>query len=139
MRPLIRQLWELQVHIDYRPGGVSMTNYNFAKLELDRRMNAERALFLLSKISPVELARLGIPPDDGHPNALHRQVSALDEKINELHAAHDRLTQHYKGPPIDACTENASERQYIRAMREGGASPRFVNDGFSDYVRRVRK
>jgi hypothetical protein len=134
VRPLIRQLWELGVQIDYRPGGVSMTNREFAKLERDRRMNAERALYLLAKISPEELQRLDIPADDGSLRALSEQIAALDRKIDELHRSHARITQHV--PPLGLDPNNQAESQYARALRMGGLSERFVMDAIHDVRRK---
>lgn len=138
MRPLIRQLWEIGVHVDYRPGGVSLTNRNFANLECDRRMNAERVLFLLAKISPEELARLGICADDGSETGVIGQLFDLDRKIRELHEAHARLIAQKKPTPINARILNEQERQYVVAMRDSGIPWRFIEDGFHDYVRQTR-
>lgn len=131
MRPLISPMRELGAQIDYRPGGVSMTNQNFARLEYDRRMNAERVIFLLAKMDPNELRRLGIPGDDGSPEARMRQVQALDERIEELLDAHKRITQ-YQPTPSTRVPQTLGDHQYIRALRAGGLPERFVEDALHD-------
>jgi hypothetical protein len=130
MRPLTSPLPGIGVEVDYRPGGVSMTNRNFATLERERRMNAERVLYLLAKISPAELERIGIPLDDGSPSALMKQVQALDQRIDELHIAHERLAQHQ--PKFSVNTANQAETQYMRALRAGGLPERFIQDAIRD-------
>jgi hypothetical protein len=120
---------QLGVVIDYRPGGVSMTNENFARLEYDRRMNAERVLFLLANVNRNELFRLGIPGDDGEPSAKLRQVQMLDKRIDEMLAAHQRITQRI---PSKSAWPTDSERQYINALRAGGMPLRYIEDSLHD-------
>lgn len=137
MKPLTRSLDSVGVKVDYRPGGVSMTNINFALLEADRRRNAERVLFMLANVDPTELRRLGIAADDGAKEALMRQVQSLDARIDELHEAHDRITQHHKSF-LDSL--EWKQKVFLSASRGRGIPDRFTEallqeskatDGFS--------
>ena len=117
MRPLVRTIAELGVRIDYRPGGVSMTSENFAKLEVDRRRNAERLQFLLAAMKA--------------PGTLDEQIAALDKQIDDLLAAHMRISS-APGKRVTVNVLDSDEWSFTAAMKRVGAPQRFIDDAIQD-------